>query len=338
MVTQELLNYIHGQLRIGTPKEKIIQDLSVGGGWDLKNIEEAFQLITSQENTSIAPGSPLPGGSEVPSSIRYFEWLMYGSFLVDAFVVLLQLIAMVQPTYPSTLFGFGVSVCIKCICVYYIVYKQSNGAKIILIILLALSFFSVPAALYFASQITSLTDQTPLLSLAPITLQIAALYFLFRTSSLTWFTHSNSVGSGNSTHTEINKYWSSYVILTNKIFMGVSLIIMFGINVYILATDALGLGDDALFFYGIMFVPLILFAGFYLYENKNLSARFMGSQSNIDPWILALILIRNGVFVLNFIPFIQIMGGIALIMGGVPYLIVYFLLLYMRKKSVTSAS
>ena len=140
----------------------------------------------------------------------------------------------------------------------------------------------------------------------------------------------NQVYTQTQNLTQTNKIWLKFIPVINMIFMGISLVVMFVINIFILATDMLKIGEIGLFFYGIMFVPLVIFVSFYLYENKKLSVRFLNTKSKADPWILALIIIRNIVFILNFIPFIQIAGAMALVSGGIPYLIIYSLLLKKR--------
>ena len=134
-----------------------------------------------------------------------------------------------------------------------------------------------------------------------------------------------------------NKYWSKWIPGANKIFMLLSLLVMFVVHPFIINTDALGFGNEiALFFYGIMFIPLVIFGIFYRYENNKLSNQFESTRSGTDPWLLILIVIRNIVFGLNFVPYIQILGIMALFFGGVPYLIIYYFLLRARNKSVAA--
>jgi len=119
--------------------------------------------------------------------------------------------------------------------------------------------------------------------------------------------------------------------------MGGALVVFFGVDLFILVIDAMDLGmETMLFFYGIMLVPMIIFYSFYQYENHKLVNKYLQSSSKLDLWILILILIRDAVFVLNVIPFIQVLGGIALVFGGMPYLIVYSLMIRARNKSVAT--
>lgn len=155
------------------------------------------------------------------------------------------------------------------------------------------------------------------------------------------FTSANSVSGGPNNNLNLgvkdNKYWSKWIPGTNKIFMLLSLLVMFVVYPFIIVTDALGIGTEtALFFYGIMFIPLIIFGSFYLHENHKLSTQFGSTRSGTDPWLLILIVIRNIVFGLNFIPFIQVIGAVALVRGFIPYLLIYYFLVRARNKSVVT--
>jgi hypothetical protein len=70
---------------------------------------------------------------------------------------------------------------------------------------------------------------------------------------------------------------------------------------------------DLLPFWIEMIVVFGVFLFFYYLENHVFKKRFSESHSQFDGWILALIVVRNIVFLLNFIPFIQILGGLILI-------------------------
>ena len=50
------------------------------------------------------------------------------------------------------------------------------------------------------------------------------------------------------------------------------------------------------------------FVAFSAFENFYLRRVFSNSHSSLDGWISALIVIRNVIVLLNFIPFIQILG------------------------------
>lgn len=155
------------------------------------------------------------------------------------------------------------------------------------------------------------------------------------------FTSATSVSGGPNKNLNFdlaeNKYWSKWIPGTNKIFMLLSLLVMFVIHPFIIVTDFLDIGTEtALVFYGIMLIPLIIFGIFYRYENNKLSNRFRNTRSGTDPWLLILIIIRNIVFGLNFVPFIQLFGISALVLGIIPYLLIYYFLVRARNKSTVT--
>ena len=227
----------------------------------------------------------------------------------------------------------------KFLCVYQIVYKRNEWLKIVLIAVLVINVIQNNTIrsifLLFSPGQTLDLYLMVLLGIVPLILELFAIYFLFIKSSSAWTEPASTVIPGSHSYVQSNQYWSKGIPITNKLFMLVSLLVMFVIHPFIIVTDALEIGSDiALLFYGIMFAPLIIFAVFYLYENKKLSARFSHTQSKTDTWLLVLIIIRNIVFILNFIPFIQIAGAMALVFGGIPYLIIYILLIRARSKII----
>jgi hypothetical protein len=56
------------------------------------------------------------------------------------------------------------------------------------------------------------------------------------------------------------------------------------------------------------------------------------TKSGLDPWIMMLIGLRNMVVILSVIPFIQLLGMAAIFFGGIPWIILYTLLLSLRFK------
>lgn len=129
-----------------------------------------------------------------------------------------------------------------------------------------------------------------------------------------------------------NKKWTKIVPWLNVGFMVVSALLVFGLDLMILILSG---GLLAPFFF-IMLVVLTIFTTFFFYENRTLKRKFANSDSKLDSWFVALVVLRDLVFVLNFIPFIQILGGVALIFGGIPYLIVYYFMLRVRNKSTAT--
>ncbi len=91
--------------------------------------------------------------------------------------------------------------------------------------------------------------------------------------------------------------------------MVISLIFVFGLDLLILISSP----SLALFWY-MMLGVLAVFAIFYCLENFVFRKQFAGTTSHLDKWITLVIILRNIVFLLNFVPFIQLLG-IALLGG-----------------------
>lgn len=105
----------------------------------------------------------------------------------------------------------------------------------------------------------------------------------------------------------------------------------------IVDTTILVLSQFSLFMFWLeMLAVIAVLWAFVHYENKVLSPRYMHSVSKLDKWISTLIGLRNMVFFLNLIPGIQILGFMLLVWGGIPYLLIYFLIIHARNKSMVA--
>ncbi len=346
MITQELIDYAKTQLSSGVTREKITSDL-LGQGWSMEQINEAFGYAEQSIPTQMSYQTTASDMTQAPVTIKYFEWLMYASFLASVGIWVFQFGSAGFQAYMLTAVAVPIiGILLKFFCVYKVAYHRAEWARIVLVVLLALNAFSIFGFFFYAfSNPIFLVTALPIF--LPIFLEIAAIYFVFNASSNAWLATNtstpeasayvaNNTNAGLNSYLYENKYWSTWIPSINKLFMLLSLVVMFLIHPFILVTDALGLGEIALIFYGIMFFPLAIFVGFYLYENKKLKARFANTQSKTDPWFLILIIIRNIVFGLNFIPFIQIIGAGALGLGIIPYLLIYYFLVRARNKSVVA--
>jgi len=120
-------------------------------------------------------------------------------------------------------------------------------------------------------------------------------------------------------------YWGGLLNKTNKIFMVICIGMLFTVDLAILISQ-----PELAPFWFIMIGCTVLFGFFYVLENVYFSNKFAGTQSDLDAWIYLLVFLRNIVFVLCVIPLIQILGGLALVAGGLPYLLVYVILITKR--------
>lgn len=97
--------------------------------------------------------------------------------------------------------------------------------------------------------------------------------------------------------------WIKGIPRINKVFMIISLILVFGLDLFIIISS-----PDLRSFWYIMLGVLAVFAVFFCLENFIFHKKFANTTSSLDKWISMIIVIRNLIFLLNFIPFIQLLG------------------------------
>ncbi|MDP3989352.1 MAG: hypothetical protein Q8P93_03905 [bacterium] len=326
MATKEIIDYIKTQLSAGIARENITSDL-LQGGWTMEQINEAFQSARQSAPAQIPQQEIGLEMTQAPKTIKYFEWLMYTSFATSVVIWIFQsgsvslsaMIAMVL--IPFTFIG----ILIKFACVYRVVYHRAKWARIGLVILLAISAFSIFGFSFYAR-----SNPLPLVTALPIVLEIAAIYFVFTTPSSTWLTpYKNSQEEG--AYTADNKKWSKIIPWLNIGFMVISALSVFVLDLPLLIRSP----ELAPFFY-VMLVVLAIFIAFFLYENRTLKRKFANSDSRLDSWFVRLVILRNLVFLLSVIPVIQIGGTAAMVFGGIPYIIIYSRMLRARNKSIAT--
>lgn len=149
--------------------------------------------------------------------------------------------------------------------------------------------------------------------------------------------------------------WTNGIRRTNKVFMIISLIFVFGVDLLILISS-----PSLAPYWFMMLGVLVLFVIFYYLENLVFRKRFSNTSSHLDKWILSVVVLRNIVFLLNFIPLIQLLGlgllggfasfisvllsGRGFMFGGigalafiVPILTVTYIILIIRRYSTTKS-
>lgn len=97
--------------------------------------------------------------------------------------------------------------------------------------------------------------------------------------------------------------WTKGIARTNNVFMVISLVLVFGLDLLILISSP----SLAPYWY-MMLGVLAAFAIFYCLENFVFRKKFANTTSALDKWISLIIVLRNIVFLLNFIPLIQLLG------------------------------
>lgn len=126
-----------------------------------------------------------------------------------------------------------------------------------------------------------------------------------------------------------NTIWTGFIPRINKIFLVLSLILVFGLDLVILISSPSLIG-----FWLEMLLALGVFLLFFYFENKIFSKKFADTKTPLDAIIYVGAVLRNIAIFLNFIPFIQLLGiGIGMF-AGIPYLIIYALLIWLRYRRI----
>jgi len=329
MITQELINYVKTQVSNGILREKITSDL-LDQEWAMEQINEAFRHVEQSIPTQISRQAMVSDMTQTPMTIKYFEWLMYASFVASIGAWIFQFSPIEFQGYMITAVAVPIIVILlKFFCVYKVAYHRAEWARIVLVVLLALSaIFNTNSN--FGLFFFGLSNPRFYIVTLSIILEIAAIYFVFQTPSNTWL-RSHTSTRWPSTHIANNKKWPKVIPRLNNGFLVISALLVFGIDLPILIMNL----ELAPFFF-VMLCVLAIFVVFYLYENRKLKQKFSNSDSKLDSWFVVLVFIRNVVFVLNFIPLIQILGGLVLIYCGIPYLIIYYFWIRNRAKLVAT--
>lgn len=129
--------------------------------------------------------------------------------------------------------------------------------------------------------------------------------------------------------TPLNKVWTKNVPIINLIFMIISVLLVFGLDLMILISSF-----NLLPFWIEMLKVFGIFILFFCFENFVCRKRFANTKSSLDSWVVLFIVIRNLFCLIGFIPFIQLIEMAFGIYVLVPYLIIYAILIYKRFKAV----
>ena len=169
-----------------------------------------------------------------------------------------------------------------------------------------------------------------LLPLIPLITQLLAFHYLFSASANEWF--GGAKATRQLQESRENSKWAKFIPGTNRnTLMGALALFIF------VDTPILFAAPDLAAFWFEMLAVLVVFYGFYCYENYT-ARHFKLSESKLDVWVESLVSLRNMVVILNFIPFIQILGIACIIFGGVPFLVAYAALIYFRYRAVPASA
>lgn len=153
------------------------------------------------------------------------------------------------------------------------------------------------------------------------------------TSQSTLVSPTNPVVTAGPSPLQVNIVWAKQIPKFNFAFMVASVLLIVLLD-YGLASSI----PDLMSFFVLMLYVLAVFVVFYIIENRWLKAKFSNSESKLDSWFVFLIVIRDFVFLLNFIPGIQLLGMTALGFIGIPYLVIYLIMLIARFKSIPAVA
>jgi len=131
-----------------------------------------------------------------------------------------------------------------------------------------------------------------------------------------------------------NTKWTKVIPRINKIFTIIS-VSVFVVVVVIFGGPSVFMSELALFAFAMLGTVIVIGAINY-FEAFFLAKRYANSNSRLDTWFTVLAVLRNLVLFLSVLPFIQIIGMVAMVFGGIPYLIVYYFLVRSRNKSVVA--
>ena len=330
MITQELINYVKTQVSSGVMREKITSDLLGQGGWTIEQINEAFGHTEQRIPTQMSYQATVSDMTQAPVTIKYFEWLMYASFLASVGVWIFQFSSTGFQFYMITAVAVPIiGILLKFFCVYKVAYHRAEWARIVLVVLLALNAFSIFGFFFYA-----FSNPIFLVTALPIILEIAAIYFVFQAQSNAWLAKNTTTQEAGAYITN-NTKWTKVIPRINKIFTIIS-VGVFVVVVLSFGGPSVFTSSNLAVFAFAMLGTVIVIGAINYFETFSLAKRYANSNSRLDTWFTVLAVLRNLVLFLSVLPFIQIIGMVAMVFGGIPYLIVYYFLVRSRNKSVVA--
>lgn len=136
----------------------------------------------------------------------------------------------------------------------------------------------------------------------------------------------------------VNKKWTKVIPIINKICLVISLLLLFGLDLFILLTADSSdfLTQDALFrIWIIMLAVFSVYLVLFFLENFSFKKRFAASKSRLDSWFILIVVIRNLLVIGSSTPLIHLivwfMGWVLII----PLMLIYLLMILKRFKVVS---
>lgn len=128
------------------------------------------------------------------------------------------------------------------------------------------------------------------------------------------------------------RLWSKTIPWINLSSLAIYLVFVFGIDLYTVFQQTYR-RDTYWGFWKIMLLVLAVYLLFFWLESFVLKKKFASTTSRLDGWVLFVIIVRNVVFLLNFIPLIQLLGLVIDIFAGWAIVITYIILIYFRYRN-----
>ena len=369
-MSQQLIDYICSELASGKGPEDIKKALAIAG-WPVLNIDEAFTAIASQQTlhtqqstVSQAPPTPtvatpvavqqtqaaptlIQVPTETPQSVKFFEIAMYVSLLAGVISTLFQLqilggdTGMISSMLPQLIIFLLPFPLIFIFLTWMTARKRKNWARWVLLVFVAWSFiglFTSLLGLFFSAR------PSAFLSLIQPILQLIAICYVFSSTANKWFgvtaetvsllavpqVATSLTGEGSLTPV-LNPTWATRIPRTNIGFLIAYLALVFGLDFGIAKSS-----PDLFFFWYIMLAVLSLAMVFFALEMFVYKRRFITTASSLDTGIFVVIILRNIIFLLNFIPYIQLIGLVALPTAGIILFIMYVIFVIRRAAGVKS--
>lgn len=136
----------------------------------------------------------------------------------------------------------------------------------------------------------------------------------------------------------VNKIWEKVIPRINAGFLILYLLFVFGVDVFVLLSASTHERGQYMSFWYIMLAVLAVYFLFFCLENFIFKKRFRSTTSRLDSWIVFFIVVRNIVFLLNFIPFIQLLGLFIDFFAGWAIVIIYAIFMFLNEKYRHSSS
>ncbi len=351
MNNELLLTYIR-QSRLDGISDDVIKNTLASSGWNQVDIEAGFSQLSlaASTTTSQSPFEPTAtsGGNispvaladntsedtPMPMEVTLFKRYMYLSVALG--IVYSAIALFTQKAQFSAQVSMSIFSIVTTLLLVMFAARKKNWARQVLLILFVMGlplFFGSFTSLLYLKQLVNqpIFLLTMLSGLTHGVLSAVGLYYIFSGPANQWYKPKvQTFDEQGNLVDEKSTVWTKVIPRTNMVSMVISLILVFTIDF------AIGHpGSDLAMFWYIMLGVLSVFIFFFFLENYVLAKKFENTASNLDSSLAGLIMLRNFIFILNFIPFIQLLGLMLIVPFGIGLVVVYPILIHLRNKGTT---